>query len=219
MALVRIMAVFQGASLAPEDRFVNTFHFADLISSYESVLEDLHSAVQDFYSSTSSGGNTLGNHISAYVNRSYVTQAYNLADPPPRSPDVSGNSLAPALETGLPEEVAVCLTLRGEPPVTPRRRGRLYIGPLSRHAGVLEGGTTVTHAHPANSSAGMLVQNMIASAGALVAASSLAGCPWSIRSTRPSENFVPIVGGWVDNSFDTQRRRGPDSDDRDEWGS
>jgi hypothetical protein len=35
------------------------------------------------------------------------------------------------------------------------------------------------------------------------------GVPWCIRSTTPSENFVPIVGGYIDNAFDTQRRRGP----------
>jgi hypothetical protein len=37
------------------------------------------------------------------------------------------------------------------------------------------------------------------------------GNGWSIRSSVPTENFVPVVAGWMDNSFDTQRSRGTDA--------
>jgi hypothetical protein len=42
---------------------------------------------------------------------------------------------------------------------------------------------------------------------------------WSIRSITPVENFVPIVAGWIDDAFDTQRRRGPDPSFRTNWGA
>lgn len=211
------MFVGQGQSELAEDRFVNTFHFHDLITDYSAVAADLRTAVRDFYITTTNGGNTLGQHISAYVQRDVKVVSYDLEQAAPRVPTETLFSLGAAVGSGLPEEVAMCLSYHGEPPVTPRRRGRIYIGPLSNNSSVLEGGTADDPSHPSNTSVGHVVLNAIASAQALVAASALVGCPWSIRSTRPTVNYVPIVGGYVDNAWDIQRRRGPDSTARDIW--
>lgn len=211
MTNARVMFVGQGASNLPEDRFINTFHFSNVVGpDYEDVVDDLHSIVQAFYNTQSSGGNAPANFISAYCKRAAQTIAYNLEDATPRTPNVSPFTLASAVGSGLPEEVAICLTLTGAPPITPRRRGRIYFGPLANNASVIEGGTTAFPANVANGSADQISFVLTASALALKVASGLADMPWCIRSTRPSENFVLIEGGWVDNVFDTQRRRGPD---------
>lgn len=217
MASVRVMAVFQGDSTLPEDRFVNTFHFHDLTTGYSTVAGDLRQAVIDFYENITVGGNALYQHMSAYVEREWNAVSYDLTAATPRVPTATPSTMGAAVGSGLPEEMAVCLTLEGAPPVTPRRRGRLYFGPLANNSSTLEGGTTDDPSHPANTSAGMVVSNLAASAQQLKAASALVGCPWSIRSSVPSENFVEIVGGWIDNAWDVQRRRGPKPTARDLW--
>lgn len=217
MAKVRVMAVFQGASLLPEDRFINTFHFADDDLPYLAVATELREAVRDFYDTTSSGGDTLGTRISPYVRREFQLLSYDLEAAPPRVPTELIGTLNTAAGGGLPEEVAVCITLQGAPPVTARRRGRLYIGPLCNGTNNIDSGTVTTPARPHMGDALALTVLIGTCANTLMAASALAGCPWSIRSTTPSENFVEIVGGYIDNAFDTQRRRGPDPTTRALW--
>jgi hypothetical protein len=54
---------------------------------------------------------------------------------------------------------------------------------------------------------------------ALMQDSTAAGIPWCIRSVTPTENYVPITNGFIDNAFDTVRRRGPKTTTRQVWGS
>lgn len=210
MTTVRVMFVGQGESELPEDRFINTFHFHNAAGpSYSGVVGDLHTAVQDFYNTHTSGGNTVANLISLYCKRDASTVAYDLDEATPRVPNTDTFTLDPAVGTGLPEEVAICLSYHGDPPVTPRRRGRIYIGPLANNASVIEGGNASLHASVANGSVDQAQFVIVAAAEGLMAAASLLDMPWSIRSTRPTVNYVPISGGYVDTNFDIIRRRGP----------
>jgi hypothetical protein len=204
------MFVGQGGSLLPEDRFVNVFHFHDpTLLPPDPAGVTCTDIVRRFYTLSTTGGNSVSTFISNYVSRTAKLIWYNLLESEPRIPHEEALTLAPALTSGAPEEVAVCLSYQGAPPVTPRRRGRIYIGPLSNSTSCIAPATTTTPAKPADASAPQLVNTLVAAADRMMAEAVTAGLPWCIRSTVPTENFVPIVSGHVDNAFDTQRRRGP----------
>lgn len=206
------MFVGQLASGLPEDRIVNVFHF-QAAEAYSSASFAARDQVRDFYT----GANTtfsVGAYLSCYLSRAAKIVTYDLAEPPPRVPTELAFTLPDATSlNGLPEEVAVCLSMRGAipPAAGPRRRGRVYIGPLNQSA--YDTAATIRPARPIAS----FITDLTVAATRLQAAG-IGGVLWCIRSERPVENFVPVSGGWVDNAFDTQRRRGPDATERTEWG-
>lgn len=208
MANVRVMFIGHGPSNLPEDRVVNTFHFVgsgDYASTADLALDN----VEDFYNGSLGQSQVIAYWLSPWVQRSAELRAYDLTQAKPRVPTIRPFTLATGQSTGLPEEVAVCLSYYGAPPITPRRRGRLYIGPLNG-----SGASSSTSLLPARPQPA-LVSDLCVAASRLAIYGSLA--QWSIRSSLPTENFVPIVAGYVDNALDTQRRRGPDPTDRTLW--
>lgn len=211
MPTVRVMAVFQGASNLPEDRCVNVFHFHDPTNlPYEPAAGVCRDRVRDFYLEIVLGVSAVGAYLSQWLNRDFEVTSYNmLQNPGEREPTTDIHTLPTITSMGLPEEVAIVGTLLGSPPSTPRRRGRIYIGPL--RDGVQEGGDESGPCRP-----NPAVTLAITSACSALAVT-VADTPWCIRSVTPTENYVPIVGGYVDNAFDTQRRRGPDPSDRSQW--
>jgi hypothetical protein len=109
----------------------------------------------------------------------------------------------------LPSEVALCLSFQGQRvPGFPqsRRRGRIYLGPL---------GATVNNAGRPNSSSITTVCNAATAFKTAIDAIGT-GTEWAIWSVR-DQTTVDIVGGWVDNVFDTQRRRGVAETSRTTW--
>lgn len=131
-------------------------------------------------------------------------KGYDLADPEPRSPAWSGTSdLGDGNDTNpiLPEEVAACLSFRanlesGQPPA--RRRGRIYLGPLSTDVMADIGRSVLT---------GTFMDDMLAAYEAAWAELTDAGLSHSVWS--PTDGVGrPVVSAWMDNAFDTQRRRG-----------
>ena len=211
------MAVFQGGSLLPEDRFINTFHFNDIGAAvYEDFKVEACTRVRAFYQGAGTEG-ALGPYLSQYIQRIWNIQAYDMTLPPgEREPYIETGNLTTVSTGGLPEEVAICLTLHGESPITPRRRGRLYIGPLANQSNVLQQATSSLPARPEDSTASNIVDVLLEKATVL--ADVVSPLKWCIRSVTPSENYVAVTGGWVDNAFDTQRRRGPDPTARRAWG-
>jgi hypothetical protein len=213
MAEIRAQFVGQMFTGFAEDRVVNTFHFVN----GQSVVDHMSSIatqLNEFYTEPPAGSdNAIGAYISPVVNRAFNIVQYDLAEAEPRVPNVSPGVLPTALGSGLPEEVAICLSYHGAAPVTARRRGRIYLGPLVS-AGAYSYGN--------NTAFGALDPNFLATITG--AASRLKDTPiglgtigWAIRSTVPSENFVAITAGWVDNRADTVRRRGPDASVRTVW--
>lgn len=76
-----------------------------------------------------------------------------------------------------------------------RRRGRVYFGPL--------GGAAEASGRPGTT----LLSAVVAFGAALLSESNLADWTWVVYST-VNNGGAPVTNGWVDNSFDTQRRRG-----------
>jgi hypothetical protein len=137
---------------------------------------------------------------------------YKMSDPEPRTPFITLTMDPIAVGTsGMPEEVAICLSYyatpaSGESPA--RRRGRIFIGPLSQTAFDSSSVGTFSTPDPTARAA-------IASAAAVLADQSEA-FQWAVYS--PTDQIArQIIGGWVDNAFDTQRRRGRRATTRNTW--
>lgn len=220
MPTIRVMHVMQGATNLPEDRFVNVFHFHNpTVGDSTAAIVQVCNVLEDALTTELSGTSSYGNFISPYASRNSQLVAYDMLTATPRIPIPRSITLGAALQGGLPEEVACCMSYHGAPPITARRRGRIYVGPLSSAAIAFQPATAGSPAIPGQTAAGSLNQFLIAFGTFLMAESATVGMPWAIRSTRPDENYVTIVGGHVDNAFDTQRRRGCTPSGRTTWGT
>ncbi len=210
MATTLAIVSLQGASLLPRDLFVNTFHFRKDTALDADDRAAIASRLIEFYNTLNGGAATavsswIGAGVSRGANLSTIKQ-YDLADLKPRpiartdmfTLGAAGNALG-----DYPSEVAVTISYFGSQNVK-RRRGRIYIGPLLDDAGTLQPNVRVSSA---------LRANFATAAARLRDQSNLAGVPWVVHSEAALQDFT-ITGGWVDNEFDTQRRRGLRADAR-----
>lgn len=207
MAIVRAQVTFQGGSNLPEDRYINTLHFAN-DAPYATHATNIHAALTTFWTVAPPGRNIVGSSISAYVQRLVTVRYYDMSTGEPRVPTPLTFTLPTAAGTSnVPFEVAVVGSFKGAPPVTARRRGRIFIGPIT--TGPI---SPATSALPCSVDPGFR-QDVTGSMKRLAEAPAV---DWCIYSPTTGE-YVPIVGGWVDDAFDTQRRRGNDATARTTW--
>jgi hypothetical protein len=115
---------------------------------------------------------------------------------------------APSAAT-LPSEVAICLSFQGEKvPGFPqaRRRGRVYIGPVSQ--------TLNSAGRPTSP----LLSQLASSVQTLCSNLKAAPEPAVLSVWSPTDGSgVNIADGWIDNAWDTQRRRGLTRTSRTTW--
>jgi hypothetical protein len=214
MAQIRAMFVGHGPSGLPADRVVNTWHFENG-DAYADHGDAVVAALKKFYAgiggAISGISAPIGSWLSAWVQRAAELRLYDLSTAIPRVPRIEPFDLSAARQSdGYAEEVAVCLSITSlAPPFSPRRRGRLYIGPLA--VGAIAASSSTLPARPASA----LITDLVVSA--IYMSDQVGGVDWAIRSTRPVQNFVGVGRGWVDNALDTQRRRGPDATTRTNW--
>lgn len=126
---------------------------------------------------------------------------------------------------GLAAETAVCLSYHADltdipetetnpspPPAVIRpashRRGRLFIGPLNTSAA---GTNTAGELVP-----GTIMLNALCGAASDLLAANDSDWQWVVASPTVGLDF-PVVGGYVDDAFDTQRRRGKAPSTRQTW--
>lgn len=203
MANVKCTVSLQMVSGIAADKSVNVFHFiSDKVPATNAAIL---TALQAFY-------NQIGTKFGGSVAQNgHTVQMYDLADPQPRAPFYSTTFGLTSAPTGnsLPQEVALCLSFQGNRvsgESQARRRGRVYIGPFSSSQ-VDSSGRPVS----------ALVSSLVtAGAGLLAAANAAPEWQWGIWSTVDNE-MVTVTNGWVDNAFDTQRRRGLDPTTRTTW--
>lgn len=201
-------------NLIPADSVINTFHFTgvdDIGDMVSAVLPRL----RDFWNANAPS-TPLKNFYSSELNMPGArAKFYNWDDPEPRAPiaDESLGITAPAFEstTNLPGEVALCTSYRGpleSGEIPARRRGRIYIGPLN--AATIQSSST-NPARPASA-----FRTCVAEATERLATESTLGAGWVVWS-RVNGSATPIEFGWVDDAFDTQRRRGVAATTRTNW--
>lgn len=188
----------------PVNTVVNTFHFAyDGVDPAPAELTSIQTVLEQFYNvaaapSTMTVASMLSNII--YTGGHRIT-IYDLTDPLPRSPVYDeAFTLGPHTGAPLPAEVALCLSYRGvlESGVpAARRRGRIYIGPLT--TGVV---TAVSGSPDARPTSAVLAALADAGARLITAAGN-----WGVWSPTALA-FAEAVEVSVDDAWDTQRRRG-----------
>jgi hypothetical protein len=142
-------------------------------------------------------------------------KVYNIGDPPPRAPvyeSIVPITATQATSSYMPLEVAICLSFQGDQvsgQPQARRRGRVFLGGWGLAA------------DPGDADQFPRVEPIIR-AGIADAAETLAtnlvghSWVWSVYS-RVNASAVPVTNGWIDNEFDTQRRRGVASTARTTW--
>jgi hypothetical protein len=199
MALYRLQVIIPMDDNLPANAASNTFHFSAADDGSE--LAAIETAMDAFYTNMST-------HLSSLITPSTWTYKwFKMSDPVPRVPYRTTTNKGPT-STGsnaAPPEVALCISWKTLPTSgfpSGRTRNRVYIGPLAQ-------GTLDTNGRP-TSTAVTALRN---SANGLLTASTSAAWSWVVYSQTEVDSAggpgtFDIASGWVDNEFDTQRRRG-----------
>jgi hypothetical protein len=206
------MAILHGTSGLPEDRYVNTFWFRQPEGSFSTAqaADTIADRLQAFYEDAGVGLNPLTWFLSNQAideARGLEVRVYDTDEVEPRTPYTEQRSLTGFVATvPLPNEVAVVLSYYATRNI-PRRRGRVYIGPLNLNA-------LSTTENDGDGTPPLSLRQALQ-----WAAETLSGyedMPWSVAS-RKDGVLRTITNGWVDNAFDTQRRRGVQANLRTLW--
>lgn len=222
---VLVRAVMSSTSGLPADVVVNDFAFQFPGAPTSGEVDDLFTAVSDFYRLDTAIGINVGEYLGESINRSatHELQAYHIVAGPLGSPFQTDNWLGPptpvVADLNLPNEVAAVLSFHADLTGIPeesgatrpraRRRGRIYLGPLVGYAVSMEDPIPMLNSN--------LRTCMQQAAVRLADDAETAGGYWSVWS-RADSTVRPIVGGWTDNAPDTQRRRGPVASSRSTYG-
>lgn len=176
----------------PRDNVANVLHFVTDAgwSAHQALCDSVNAAFKG---------------LAPYSTRGITTKVYDLADNKPRpikaQKTVAGSTTVSA--TGN-RDTALCLSYYATRNL-PRTRGRLYIGPFSA--------SDVGANRPPQA-----LIDAIATLPPLFAAAGGAGCTWCVysptmRNTGSSYDAAagPVTNWYIDNEWDTQRRRGQKS--------
>lgn len=213
---LRTTCTFPHSTGLAEDAVVNTWSWiGNNVSGRAGDAAVIKTSLDAFY------GAVKAYLSSQYAWNSGTYETIDMQDARPRVPfDVVGAALGTLSTTNndLPYETALCVSMRGALVSglnRRRRRGRVYVGPLQLAAGDNPQG-------PANG----IVDTFATAAAALLTASNVDLAVYSPYTHHdvpvggdikdyPDEvpallddSFIPVTTVWVDNSWDTQRRRG-----------
>lgn len=213
---VRCQVTLPNEDTIPSDAAMNTWHFGTNEVDPADALAEIATRLEAFYTLALADASPC---LTGFIEGLF----YNLAEAPPRVPigDFNVSFITPTGQP-LPNECAIVLSYRANPvsgiPAA-RLRGRIYLGPFN---------TTAV----ANSTGGAVVdsgtQLGVTTAAEALAAANDSTATWVIFSpttagappwTQPELEAASheVTGGFVDNAWDTQRRRGIASTVRVPW--
>lgn len=201
----------------PEDAVVNTFYFDQddngLLPPPETSYAAVVTSLQEFYQAFD------GDLFPASVGSVATVRIYDMRDPQPRLLRFTGTlSITPSTADPLPSQVSLCMSFAAAPVagVNPaRRRGRVFLGPIAANASEL----VSSQARPSAA----LRAAVKAGADSLIVPNDVGGSSlsWAIYSPTTDvggatvdDSFNDVQSGWIDDVFDTQRRRCPASTTR-----
>lgn len=206
----------------PEDYVTNTWYFdGDDIGGTPNP-GDYHDTVMDlltaFYQAID------GVIFPTQVNTPATVKIYDMRDPEERVPEFTGTiALVPNAADMLPSEVAIVNSFRAEyeSGVNPqRRRGRIYLGPICTAAGEVAFG----HSRPSGAArATIAAASETLQEGKLLDDAFVHRVRWAVYSPTTDltssidDAFNDVIAGWVDDAWDTQRRRGAAATGRNTW--
>lgn len=220
--LVRAQTVMGMRSGLPKDVISNTMWFntaagIDLAEAAEAIQPNIEAFYLAAYTAIS-GSACMASYM---AETTFFTNFYNQDAAPPRVPYRVdwGTFGASQGNTPIPTEVSCVLSYRGalENGVNPaRRRGRIYLGGLGPATIAVSSGSSPYF--PVFQTA--FINQVIAAAEAqLLSPTDWGGTvpdtdiTWNVHSD-VSGLSVPVTAGWVDNTPDTQRRRGVNATSR-----
>lgn len=191
--------VLNNSNGIPNDRASNTFHVsADDLT----ALGLFHDTLEDVY-------NNMGQFNSgAMAQNGHIITSYLDTDPEPRIPVlITPFNLAIAPSGGwLPLEVSLCLSFQGDPlSGYPQawRRGRIYFPWIQEAENDSTGRPSST-----------LVNALVAQGDYILTTSASDGSWEWVTFSRVAPGYASVTNGWVDNEWDTQRRRGREATSR-----
>jgi hypothetical protein len=209
---LRAQFILRGKTGLPEDRYVTTWAFRTIDglppdAGHNVAVKDL---LSEFYVGvTAPQTGALRTFLSSAVDQPQTeVRVYRLGDSVPREPTIYAVNLGASLTTALPSEVALCASFFSERNL-PRRRGRIYFGPLATNTNDQPGSIA---SRPVSQVRTALLESM----KRLRSASVAKGLQWSVLS-QVDGVMRPVTGGWVDDAWDTQRRRGEAAAARQTW--
>lgn len=193
--------IWQGISNLAEDQYVNTFHFRnDNVNPTDP--ENVRDMLVDFYTGLAPDQETeiKGWMSNGSITGKWTVKAYDLDQPKPRYPYFTDTgNVSPGNVDSLPTENALVMSFQGARIAGSeqnKRRNRIYLGPFNGQAN--DNGLVT----------GSLVQDILFASKELLNASDRSN-EWNWVVYSPTDdNVVTITDGWVDNAWDTQRRRG-----------
>lgn len=215
MGLALAQVVLTNANGLPEDAFVNTFWFGTLSDPpSQTQADEIASRLIDFYT-TANTLSAVGAYLGGAVSRTAAAcsiRVYDGTAAPGLGPidtyPLTINAAAQAAD--LPWEVACCLSFKNDSATgipAPNRRGRVYIGPLNAQTQTESGASVRPSA---------AFRTDLADAGSRLIASNTAATSWVVWSRDLSVASV-VESGWIDDAYDTQRRRGEQVTARTSW--
>lgn len=214
MPLYRAQVILPFFTNLPTDVVVNQFHFniaADDPDNGLTIYENLKTFYETAYGTTAASRASYVDWPQAYV------KVFNLDDPTPRIPYESPPLFAGAGTNAstIPTEVACVLSFRAAAISGVRFQrlyNRVYLGALPSTAIIAGAADAFPRINPT------FISSVISAAQGLLAAGDSDGAIWS-QVSNATGSAVPrtIVGGWVDNSPDTQRRRSVLATLRNNW--
>lgn len=210
---IRADAIWGMASGLSRDVSVNTFHFILPDTPDPGSLDAIDGALLDFYDKTGTDPD-IKSLLSPVLSEGVTFKLYSATEEGAPIATYFHDIGDPSASSALPNEVACCLSYRAAPsPGVPpaRLRGRVFIGPLNTDA-VLSTGPS--GAQPSDD----LILALANAGSGLVDNASIntLGVYWVVYS-RAGDLFSIVTDGWVDNEFDTQRRRQVDATVRTPW--
>jgi hypothetical protein len=188
----RFHAILHSSTNLPEDDAVNVLYFdvqdSNFSVGFTSSNQQVCDGIQAAYA-------WIGGQLGTSLNGKMTVKVYELLGGQPVFEKKYDTPFARG--TGAcPREVAICLsyaTVDNPDASTPRRRGRIYVGPLAgattetvesgKRQAILDLGTKLSQIGTAN------------------------GVTWKMFSKMDNAAFK-IESMWVDDAYDTQRRRG-----------
>jgi len=221
---------FQGKTGLARDRFVSSLYFnwLGVAGDLGPDISQLMNGVMALFAAKFPAGQgpTLGNTAVESIFSPFATfesdhvSVYDMAAPLKTPPiqTLSRIENQPALNQAhraAPDEVACCLSFEGVPAAgvnQQRRRGRIFLGPLSYEAIGTVGVEEVSRPSAVLATAILT---------ALTAAQTQWGPKWEWVVNSPKtgrQSTVAVNRAWVDNAWDTQRRRGVDPSEKTYWG-
>lgn len=171
----------------------NTLYFE---ADNDGVLPAIDVALDAFYDDIGTG---FGSLVKSADN--LIIKWYDMADPEPRVPVRETTLTVTRTATAcLPPEVALVMSFQGVAiSGTPqaRRRGRIYIPFVN------------TSQMGADGRPNSIMVDRLSDAGGDLKTASTTATDWTWQVYSPtSGGYIDVANGWVDNEFDTQRRRG-----------